>query len=98
MIGNTFTNTIKFLGSRTFKNSAQPLIKKGAYKQKNTNFIGNNNRFALYNLCFFVYFYKYKYYDSKAFRYNSMSIVMPLTIDRFLSVVVPFQHRLIMTR
>ena len=40
--------TIQFLGPRTF-NSAQPLIKKGAYKQtktKNTNFIGNNNRFA----------------------------------------------------
>ena len=38
--------TIQFLGSRTF-NSAQPLIKKGAIKQKNTNFTGNNNRFAL---------------------------------------------------
>ena len=41
-----FTNTIQFLGSRTF-NSAQPLIKKGAIKQKSTNFTGNNNRFAL---------------------------------------------------
>ena len=38
--------TIQFLGPRTFS-SAQPSIKKGAIKQKNTNFIGNNNRFAL---------------------------------------------------
>ena len=37
---------IQFLGSRTF-NSAQPLIKTRAIKQKNTNFIGNNNRFVL---------------------------------------------------
>ena len=42
----SFINTIQFLSSRTF-NSAQPLIKKGTIKQKNTNFTGNNNRFAL---------------------------------------------------